>query len=139
MCALSVLGIYRMYRDEITESIHPIPRLGGYRVVSGRFMEMYRVRDIPIIIWRVLSACLFMKIHAVTAQQKSQFEIKLAKLFFTTLTPLHRLASPELKAALAVLGATPPERTSASSQLLNYAKWLSIKSSRPWESRLSSA
>jgi hypothetical protein len=61
------------------------------------------------------------KIRAVTAQQQAQFEIKLAKFFFTTLTPLNRLASPELKAALAVLGATPPERTYASSQLLDDA------------------
>jgi hypothetical protein len=37
-----------MNRAEITGSIHPIPRLGGYRIVSGRFMELHRVRDVPM-------------------------------------------------------------------------------------------
>jgi hypothetical protein len=80
-----------------------------------------------------------MKIRAVTAQQKAQFEIKLATFFFTTLTSLTRLASSELKAGLAVLGAIPSERTYASSKLLNDATWLSMKSSRSRKSRLSSA
>jgi hypothetical protein len=59
--------------------------------------------------------------HAVTAEQQRKFEEKFAKFFYTTLTPLARLNSPELKAALAVLGATPPGRKHAGGRLLDEA------------------
>jgi hypothetical protein len=59
--------------------------------------------------------------HAVTADQQRKFEEKFAKFMYTTLTPLARLSSPELKAALAVLGATPPGRKHAGGRLLDEA------------------
>jgi hypothetical protein len=59
--------------------------------------------------------------RAVTAEQQRKFEEKFAKFFYTTLTPLVRLSSPELKAALAVLGATPPCRRQAGGKLLDEA------------------
>jgi hypothetical protein len=46
--------------------------------------------------------------HLVSADQQRDFEKKFAKFFFRTLTPLSRLACPDLKAALAGLGAVPP-------------------------------
>jgi hypothetical protein len=59
--------------------------------------------------------------QAVSPAQQRQFETKFAKYFFTTLTPLVRLNSPELKAALAVLGATPPNRKLVATKLLDDA------------------
>jgi hypothetical protein len=59
--------------------------------------------------------------HAVTAEQQRRFEAKFAKFFYTTLTPLVRLSRPELKAALAVLGATPPGRNHVGGKLLDEA------------------
>jgi hypothetical protein len=52
---------------------------------------------------------------------QKDFEKKLAHFFYTTLTPLSRIESPELKAALAVLGAEPPSRRAVSSTLLDEA------------------
>jgi hypothetical protein len=40
---------------------------------------------------------------------------------YVSLTPLRRLESPELKAALALLGATPPDRRQVAGPLLNNA------------------
>jgi hypothetical protein len=60
-------------------------------------------------------------VHAVTPEQQRGFESKLAQFLYTTLTPLVRLSSPEPKAALAVLGATPPDRKRAAGELLDVA------------------
>jgi hypothetical protein len=60
-------------------------------------------------------------VRAVKAEQQREFDSKLAHYFYTTLTPLVRLESPELKAALAVLGATPPDRKRAAGELLDAA------------------
>jgi hypothetical protein len=57
-----------------------------------------------------------MTVFAVTSEQQREFESKLVQLYYTTITPLVRLSSPELKAALAVLGATPPDRKRAAGE-----------------------
>jgi hypothetical protein len=62
-----------------------------------------------------------MRALVVSGQQQKQFEKHLAQFFYTTLTPLSRLESPELKVALATLGATAPSRRQASGPLLDEA------------------
>jgi hypothetical protein len=68
-----------------------------------------------------------MKSQVVSAQQQTQFEKRFAQFLFTTLTPLSRLESPELKAALAVLGAYPPSRKAAAGALLNESYCIAVQ------------
>jgi hypothetical protein len=60
-------------------------------------------------------------VSTVTAQQQKLFEKRLAMFFYTSLTPLARLDSPELKSALAAVGVLPPSRKAASNKLLDTA------------------
>jgi hypothetical protein len=66
--------------------------------------------------------------HVVTAEQQAKFEEKLVKFFYTTLTPLQRIESLELKDALSILGASPPSRRNAGGRLLDDAYNLAVDS-----------
>jgi hypothetical protein len=57
----------------------------------------------------------------VSAAQQEAFNAMFAQFMYVSLTPLRRLESPEMKAALALLGATPPDRRQVAGPLLNNA------------------
>lgn len=59
--------------------------------------------------------------HVVHPQKQAAFERLFAQYMYTSLTPLIRLDSPELKAALALVGAAPPSRFRAAGPLLDEA------------------
>jgi hypothetical protein len=62
-----------------------------------------------------------LRAHIVSKTQQDAFEEMFAQFMYVSLTPLRRLESPELKAALALLGATPPDRKKVAGPLLDKA------------------
>jgi hypothetical protein len=59
--------------------------------------------------------------QVVSAQQQTQFKKRFARFLFTTLTPVSRLGSPELNAALAVPVAYASRCKAAGSRVFNEA------------------
>jgi hypothetical protein len=59
--------------------------------------------------------------HVVSQAQQEAFEAMFAQFMYVTLTPLHRLDSPELKTPLALLGAVYPSRKKVAGPLLDRA------------------
>jgi hypothetical protein len=59
--------------------------------------------------------------HVVSQTQQEAFEAMFAQFMYVTLTPLRRLDSPELRTALALLGAVPPCRKKVAGPLLDRA------------------
>jgi hypothetical protein len=57
----------------------------------------------------------------VSQTQQEAFEAMFAQFMYVTLTPLRRLDSPELRTALALLGAVPPSRKKVAGPLLDRA------------------